>query len=108
MSLSPVPKAKGVDDEVGRMAATELGAVREVVATLLSSSTVEIGCVWYVDVGMKALVNDEEDVGISLYVEAMAALAIACRAMSLLQNLRSQVICHATSSRDHFYFYYLS
>src|ERR1700679_1445475 len=27
---------------------------------------------------------------------------------SLLQNLRSQVICHATSSRDHFYFYYLS
>jgi hypothetical protein len=28
-------------------------------------------------------------------------------ATDVLQNLRSQVICHATSSRDRFYFYYL-
>ena len=64
------------------MATTELGAVREAVVTLLSSSIVEIGCGWYEDVGMKGLVKDEDEVGISLYVEAMAALAIACRAMS--------------------------
>ena len=38
VSLSPVPNAKGVEVELGRMAATELGDVREVVLTLLSSS----------------------------------------------------------------------
>src|ERR1700678_3119598 len=82
VSLSPVPNAKGVEVELGRMAATELGDVREVVVTLLSSSILATVCGWYVDGGMKGLVKEEDDAPLSLYVDAIAALAIAWRAMS--------------------------
>ena len=79
MSLAPFPSAKGVDDELGRIAAMVDWVCCVFKVFCWTSSTKGVGFVGYCD---EEVENDEEVGILELYVEAIAAEAIALFAMS--------------------------
>lgn len=84
VSLSPLPSAKEPEEELGKMAATEVKAVGGFGLLFWISSTNADGILGEKGVEGKMVLAEEDDAKeglLPLYVEAMAALAMLWRAI---------------------------